>query len=205
MRLMVDDAQVALERPTLAAAIAAGAAHADSLGRIVVEVRADGVTLAERDIESAPDVPGTFEEVSLLTASKGELGASVLMAASGALSDLVSAQRFVAEQILATKLEPAMNALQEVLSVWQGVREGTDQVCTLMASDFGSLAARAGRPGVESGIAERTASALTEVKRCVQGHDWSTLADVMQDELESLALAWRDLLAAIAESLAEGE
>lgn len=202
---MVDDKSVALERPTLAAAIAAGAAHAESMGRIVVEIKADGVTLAERDIESAPDVPGTFQQVSVETASKAELGASVLEAASAALSDLVSAQRFVADQILATKLEPAMNALKEVLDVWQGVRGGTEQVCIMLATDLPTLGASVGRAEEAGAIVGRTAAILNEVMRSVQSQDWSTLADVMTDELTELARAWQELLGAIAAGLYSGK
>jgi hypothetical protein len=75
MRLLVDEREVPLDRNTLAAAIATGAGDAESRGRIVVEIKADGVTLADRDIESAPDVPGTFREIALITASKAELAA----------------------------------------------------------------------------------------------------------------------------------
>lgn len=201
MRLLVDDKAVTLERPTLAAAIAAGAAHAEAMGRIVVEIKADGVTLADRDIESAPDVPGTFQQVSVETASKAELGANVLEAAASALSDLVSAQRFVADQILATKLEPAMNALKEVLDVWQGVRGGTEQVCIMLATDLPTLGAGVGKAEEAGAIVGRTAATLSEVMRSVQAQDWSTLADVMTDELSDLARAWQELLGAIASGL----
>lgn len=205
MQLLVDDRSVELVRPTLAAAIAAGAAHAETLGRIVVEIKADGVTLGDRDIEGAPDVPGTFQIVSMQTTSKAELGASVLEAASAALSDLVSAQRFVADQILATKLEPAMNALKEVLDVWQGVRGGAEQVCIMLATDLPTLGASVGRSDEAGAIVGRTASTLGEVMRSVQAQDWSTLADVMTDELSELARAWQELLGAIAAGLYTGK
>ncbi len=205
MQLLVDDRSVELARPTLAAAIAAGAAHAETLGRIVVEIKADGVTLGDRDIEGAPDVPGTFQIVSMQTTSKAELGASVLEAASAALSDLVSAQRFVADQILATKLEPAMNALKEVLDVWQGVRGGAEQVCIMLATDLPTLGASVGRADEAGAIVGRTASTLGEVMRSVQAQDWSTLADVMTDELSELARAWQELLGAIAAGLYTGK
>ncbi len=201
MRLLVDDNAVALERPTLAAAIAAGAAHAERLGRIVVEIKADGVALAERDIEGAPDVPGTFKEVALATTSKAELGAGVLEAAATALSDLTAAQRFVADQILASKLEQAMDAMKEVLGVWQGVRDGTDQVCILLSTDLPTLGARAGMPEAAGEIIPRTTATLGEVMRCVQARDWSALADVMEDELSGLARSWQDLLGVIAKHL----
>lgn len=201
MRLLVDDNAVTLDRPTLAAAIAAGAAHAESRGRIVVEIKADGVTLAERDIESAPDVPGTFKEVALSTASKSELGASVLEAAASALSDLATAQRFVADQILASKLEPAMGAMKEVLGVWQGVRDGADQVCSLLGTDLPTLGERAGMRDAAKEIIPRTTATLAEVMRCVQAQDWSALADVMEEDLCGLANAWQDLLGVIARHL----
>lgn len=201
MRLLVDDKSVGLERQTLAAAIAAGAAHAESLGRIVVEIKADGVTLGEREIEGASDEPGASQEVAIETVSKSELGASVLEAAAAALTDLVASQRFVADQILATRLEPAMNALKGVLDVWQGVRAGTEQVCEMLATDLPSLGARAGKGAEAAAIVGRTTATLGEVMRSVQAQDWSTLADVMNDELSDLAGAWHQLLGAVAAAL----
>lgn len=201
MRLLVDEREVRLDRPTLAAAIAAGAGDAESRGRIVVEIKADGVTLAERDIESAPDVPGTFREIALTTASKEELAAGVLRAAEAALADLGAAQRHVAEQILATKLEPAAAGLQEVIAVWQGVRDATDQVCILLATDLPTLAADARKAGEARSAIDGLAEALGRVRASVQAQDWSELADILTDELTDLSRIWQGLLGAIAVSL----
>lgn len=199
MRLLVDEREVRLDRPTLAAAISAGAGDAESRGRIVVEVRADGVTLAERDIESAPDVPGSFKEISVTTVSRGELASGVLLAAAAALGDLETAQRHVADQIVATRLEPAAAGLQEVLTVWQSVREACDQVCVLLGVDLHELAAGAGAPDAGRGALEGLTAALAGVRASVQAQDWSGLADILTDELTDLAAEWRDLLGAISE------
>ena len=201
MRLMVDEREVKLDRPTLAAAIAAGAGDAESRGRIVVEVKADGVTLAERDIESAPDIPGSFKEVALTTVSRGELAAGVLSAASAALGDLATAQRHVADQVLATRLEPAAAGLQEVISVWQGVREASDQVCVLLATDLSTLAESAGVGDQARAAVDGLAAALTGVRASVQAQDWSTLADLLTDELTDLASSWQTVLGAITASV----
>lgn len=206
MRVMVDQETVEIARPTLAAAIAGGAAHAESKGRIVVEVKADGVTLAERDIENAPDIPGAFREIQLLTASRAHLAAQVLQAAASALDDVIAAHRFVADQIFATRLEPATNALQETLGVWQQIREGVEQVCVLLASDLPTLSGKVGKSEEARELVSGLSSGLGEVRRAVAAQDWSTLADTLTDDLTVLADRWRTLLGALAAALyTEGE
>lgn len=205
MRLLVDGHEIPLDRATLAAAIAAGAGEAESRGRMVVEVKADGITLDERDIESAPDVPGTFQEIRLVTASRDEMAAGVLRAAEAALGDLVAAQRHVADQILATRLEPAASGLQEVLNVWQSVHDATDQICLLLAQDLPTLASRADRADQADPALAGLTSALSQVRSTVQSQDWSSLADLLTDELTDLARMWQGLLGAIATSLYDAD
>jgi HAMP domain-containing protein len=202
MRVTMDGIDLTLERATLAAAIAAGAEHAERVGRIVLEIRADGVALTERDIEGAPDTPGTFKVIELVTASRTELATEVLEAAVGALDDLVTGQRHVASQILATKLEMAVVSLQEILGVWQHVREALDQVCFVMGTDLPGLAAASGRESEARELVARLTSGLSEIRRCVGAQDWSTLADVLNDEMGELAAAWRGLVREIAGSMA---
>lgn len=202
MRVIMDGQEVTVERPTLAAAIAAGAEHAEGQGRIVLEIKADGVALSERDIETAPDTPGTFKVIELVTASRAELAVEVLRATEGALDDLVIGQRHVASQILATKLEPAIASLQEILGVWQHIREALDQVCAVMGNDLPGLAATVGMEAEARESISRLTSGLSEIMRCVGAQDWSTLADIMTDEMGELAVSWRGLVGAIADSMA---
>lgn len=204
MRVTMDGIDLTLERPTLAAAIAAGAEHAEGAGRIVLEIKADGVALTERDIESAPDTPGTFKVIELVTASRAALAREVLEAAAGALDDLVTGQRHVAAQILATKLEMAVVSLQEILGVWQHVREALDQICAVMGADLAELAAPSGRGAEVPVLVARLTAGLSEIRRCVGAQDWSTLADVLNDEMGDLAIAWRELVRGISGSMPSG-
>jgi hypothetical protein len=125
----------------------------------------------------------------------------VLRAAEAALADLGAAQRHVAEQILATRLEPAAAGLQEVIAVWQGVRDAADQVCILLSTDLPTLAAGAGTKEAARSVIDGLADALGRVRSSVQAQDWSELADLLTDELTDLAKMWQALLGAIATSL----
>lgn len=201
MRLLVDDREVRLDRPTLAAAIATGAGDAHTRGRIVVEIKADGISLADHDIESASDVPGSVQEVRLLTTSRAEMGAEVLLAAKAALADLGAAQRHVADQILATRLELAASSLQQVLNTWQGAREAVEQVCLLLGTDLPALASNASMSDEASDAVSGLTMALAGVRQAIQTQDWSTLADLLTDELTDLTQSWQKLLGATAASL----
>jgi hypothetical protein len=199
MRLFLDGDAI-LETPGLAAALREGIARAEQKGRIVVEATLDGRALTDEQLENPSDDPEAGEEVRLLSAEPKSLVRITLFDAADALQEAKDRQAACAAQLQAGDIEGAMQTLGDAISVWQAVRDVVSRSAELLGLALDDLKIPADgrdRP-VGDDIASLTAN-LEELKRSVNGEDWSALSDVLAYDLDQQADRWRTLLASLAD------
>jgi len=193
MKAFLDQKQIDVQRPTLAAALAAGAAEAERQGRIVVEVRADGRSVTGDELESPSDTEGAAE-ISMVTAEPRALVSVTLGDAAEALDQARPTHSRAAELVQQGQLADAIGAMETVLGAWGAARAALDQGSLVLGQDLAD-----GIEGAKQEI-DGLASQLAELQRALADQDWSSVADVLAYELEPRAGAWSGLLRAASEN-----
>lgn len=208
MKVFVDSTEVKCARPTLAAGLAAGAAHADSVRRVVIEVYADGSRLADEALAQPSDDPGLIGELRLTTADPRLLVQQTLLDASEALEQAAAEQHRTAELLQAGKTDQAVPVLQGIFVTWQAACDIIEKSSALLRLDLASVAIadpEHDRPlRADEQISELVAK-LGEVKQALVSQDISALSDLLAYDLDNLAFRWQKLLRGLATAAIGGE
>ncbi len=202
MRLFVDEQPVPVSRHTLAAALDAGRAAAAARQRVIVEVKVDGVRVADATLDSPGDEPLGDADVRLMTAEPRALVRLSLLDTRDALDGLAALQADAAGHLQAGRLARGLTVAGEALEVWSAVRRVAHEGPALLGADHRTLAA-AGRP--LAGRAGELAELLGQVRGALSAQDWSLLADLLEGDLTDAARAWRAVLADLADQAAAGQ
>lgn len=200
MQVLLDGNPVPVARPTLADAIATCAEDAKSRGRIIVEVKADGVIIAGDKLGNPSREPSTIKELRLLSAEPRALVRHTILEAVGALENARSDQAKAAEQIQSGNTEQALGTLQTAMVTWQAVRDVVEQSAGVLGLDLETLTL----PGVEEGVTFKTATQellkhLKELRGALDQQDWSALSDIVGYDLDAQAGVWKGLLVSLSQ------
>lgn len=186
MRVTLDGRVIEGAPETVRGALATLAGEARRRGRLVIEVRADGQVLGGAALADPPEAP--CSELEAWSADAGDLAREVLLDAAAALDSIRARQAAAAEHILTGRIDEVPVPLGEALNAWQMVHEAMLRVQELQADGLPV-------PVVDAGdLAARLAEHLSRVKRALTAGDWSALGDLLGYELESLAVAWKEVL-----------
>ncbi|MGD1916736.1 MAG: hypothetical protein ACFCBV_11185 [Phycisphaerales bacterium] len=199
MKATLDGQDLALDRPSLAAALEAGASHARDHGRIVIEVLVDGQTLEGEALDHASDEPLPSGHIEMTTADPASLVRVTLFDAADAMEVSKDEHASCAEMIHRGDVSEAMGALAQVLATWQAVREAIIQGGAAVGQPLNEFAG-------EGALDERTETLsrqLDALKRAVADEDLVTVADLLEDDLYAEAGLWADTLRVIAEAMKE--
>ncbi len=200
MRLYLDGDPILAETPGLATALREGIASAERKGRIVVEAMLDGCALTDEQLENPTDDPEAGDEVRLLSAEPRSLVRITLLDAADALEDAKARQVQCAGKLQSGDIEGAMQTLAEAISVWQAVRDVVSRSADLLHLPLDGIAIPV--DGEARTVGDHIASLthnLEELKRSVNGEDWSALSDVVGYDLDQQADRWRGLMHALAD------
>ncbi|MCA3005534.1 MAG: hypothetical protein LW650_09065 [Planctomycetaceae bacterium] len=181
-----------------------GADLAARSGRMVVEVLLDGVRLDDDALRDAEGRPLADHDVRLISADPRALVAAALYDLSAEAGRLRELQAQTARHLQAGQLTAASDALSTVVAVWDALRQGLAQGPGLLGLDPAELAfsptADADPQPVAGAIANLNLR-LIDLRRCLAGEDWASLADLLQDELSAEADTWATMLADLADQL----
>jgi hypothetical protein len=191
MRAFLDDAPLTTPRPTLAAALRAGAAQAHQNGRIVVEVFVDGRQASESMIDEPSDEP-TTSEIRLISLDPRELVHQTLLDCIEALSAANAEQLRCAELVQAGKVEQALEPLSQAIGTWQAVRDALERSTALV------LGKETGESPDLSTLLDGLAQRLEEIRSALAREDWSALADVLAYDMPEQVQKWSTALADLA-------
>ncbi len=199
MKATLDGQDLTIDRPSLAAALEAGAAQARGRGRIVIEVLVDGQVLEGDELDHASDEPLTSTHVEMMTADPASLVRITLFDAADAMDSSKEEHASCAELIHRGDTSEAMGALAQVLATWQAVRDAIIQGGEAVGRPLKSFAGE----GVLDERTEELSRQLDALKRAVADDDLVAVADLLEEDLSVEAGLWADTLRIIAEAMKE--
>ncbi len=205
MNVYLDDEPLRVEPPTLARAIQVARDTADARGRVVIEVKGDGVTVPGDLLDSPPDNDAGFGELRMLSTPPGPFVRETLLEARTVLEDAVRAQDQAAELVQAGTLGASLEPLHKALQCWSVVRDVVEQSQALLGESAGSVSFQGPR-GTTTGedCIARLSVALRDVRSALEQSDWSALSDALAYDLGELSGDWRSMLEALGDRATPG-
>ena len=117
------------------------------------------------------------------------------------LDDADRAQRAAADEVLAGRMEEAVEPLQRAFTAWSVIHDVVEKSASLLTIDPREVETSEGSGGaVIDGLADR----LGEIKRALTENDSSALGDVLAYDMPEQVGRWRALLNAMARVAAGG-
>ena len=196
MKIILDDAPLTETPATLAEAIAAAAARAAGMQRVIVDILVDGRAVSADELDDASAMAHECAELRLTTAEPRAFGRVTMQAAADALGDARESQQRAAELFEAGNAGEAFRSLDSALNLWQAARQSLDQGAQLVGLDLTALPLE--HPDVLPEAISRLSAALEEVRRSVTAQDWAGLSDVLLYDLDDLVGEWQKLLRDVA-------
>lgn len=198
MKVTMDGQTLADDASGVAAAIEMARQKADELGRLVIEIHADG-NPAPGLLDTMPEDAAGVAELGVTTADKGVFLCETLLQARDALERTRADQKRTAELIDSGDVSGAIGSLRGLVEGWQLVRSVVDQAATLVGTQLNTLDA-GGTPGDEA--VRALAADLVALRDAVSSEDWSALSDVLACDLDTRAGQWLALLTALSDRVA---
>lgn len=196
MQIWIDNTQIS-DAQDINDAIDQARIHAESSGRLIVDILVDGQPAPDELYGETPETLGPIQELRFTTADTQSMVNESIETAIDSIELLKADQAQGAQQIRSGELGDAMESLRAVLEGWQAIRDMADQIAQITNIDIQTLQV-GDEPG--SQIVESLSKALSEVRETLQNEDWSSLGDVIEYDLEELATKWSALLTALLKS-----
>lgn len=197
MKATLDGEDLAIDRPTLAAALEAGASSARARGRIVVEVVLDGQPLEGDRLDAPSDEPLHGEVLEMTSTDPASLVRVTLFDAADAMDSARDEHAACAAMIHRGETTDAMGALAQLLATWQAVRQAVAQGGLAVGTPLSTYAGDGALEARTSALARQ----LDDLKRAVSDEDLATVADLLEEDLREEAGLWADTLRHIAEAM----
>jgi hypothetical protein len=198
MKVFLDDQEVHAGDESLAGALDACRKEAESLGRLIIEVWADGERTSDGDLENPPPFTPYADEIRMVSVEPAALVGETLLELADAMPGLIEQQQSIAEALQIGETSEAMASLSDALNLWDGVRRAVVEGASLVCGDPTELLASDARESFASST-ESLASALTALRDMIRMEDLSGAADILEGELVDEANAWRGILGALAD------
>lgn len=190
MRLIMDGTTISDAAEGVAQALETARAQAEQLGRLVIEVRADGEP-ADDLLGAPPEGTAGVGEISVTTADRSAFLRETLAEARDALARTREDQQRAAELVDSGEVAQAIGALRGIVEGWQMVRSVVDQTAALAGVALDGV-----RVGDETGdaVIRSLAQDLVALRDAVGREDWSALSDALACDLDARAGQWIDLM-----------
>lgn len=193
MHIWIDNTQLN-DAPDINEALENARLHAESAGRLIIDILVDGQPAPDELYGETPETLGPIQELRFTTADTQSMVNESIETAIDSIELLKADQVQGAQQIRSGELGDAMESLRAILEGWQAIRDMVDQITQITNLDIQSV-----QVGNEQGseIVQSLSTALAEVRETLQSEDWSSLGDVIEYDLEELATKWSALLSAL--------
>jgi hypothetical protein len=207
MRVYLDDALIENARPTLAGGVTAAAAIAQSRGRIIIQVMADGAPLADEKLADLPDSSDGVAELRLTSADTRSIVRVALGDAAELLEGHIATHKQTALLFQQGDVQGGFADLDRVVEVWRVARETLEKCAAALGLDGDSLARTALQVHRDFAEAANAVSSLSvklnELKSGIERQDWSAVADLLEFDLPEQAQLWSAMLRAVADHVAK--
>jgi hypothetical protein len=202
MKVLIDQIELKVAHPTLAGALDAARNASGSSGRVIIEALLDGQPLTDEQMLEPSDEPIDAKVLELTTTDPKALVRTTLLDVSDALAQTRDAQGLCASSLQRGEMGPALAQLREIVETWSHVRRVMAEGPALLGLGLGELEAM--RPEGTAPITQRIHTlthALDELRTQVSAQDWSSLADLLEGELDQLAGEWEEVMRTLAQRL----
>lgn len=202
MRVFLDNRDMGVAAGTLAEALKAGVTAAEASGRVVIEIKGDGVEIGDAELDRAGEA-SQIQELHLTSADARTLVRVTLHDAADVLSEAKARQDSASELIQAGQTQQALDELQQALGLWQLVRGTVDKSAELLSLKLEQTVVRA--EGVEIRLADEAEAlkgSLGAIKTALEQQDWSALSDALSYDMDRRVVTWRRLLRALGDDIA---
>ncbi len=187
----------------MASALVAARDAAQQAGRVIIEVKLDGLPVADAQLEDPSEQPLSAARLDFVTTDPRALVRTTLLDVADALALTRDQQLKAAEALQAGEFKDAFAQLNEVVNIWSHVRRVISEGPALLGLSVDQIDQKHSSTNLSQGI-DRLNAALTELRTSLQSQDWSTLADLLSGELDDLAARWDTLLRTTADQFAPG-
>jgi len=197
MQIWIDNTQLS-DAPDLNAALEQARVHAETGGRLIVDILVDGQPAPDELFDDEPEGLDEINELRFTTADTNELIIETAQTAIESVELLKADLEAGAQQIRAGDLQDSMETMRSILDGWQAMRDIVDQITQITSIDIQSI-----KVGEEMGseIIDSLSKSLSEVRETLQNEDWSSLGDVIEYDLNELAVKWSAMLSALIEAV----
>lgn len=198
MRVFLDDQPLSPDPASAGEALRAAASAAERGGRIIVDIIADGKSIAPEEVGGEA---GAVTELRLVSADPVSVVREAIGQARELLRDLRPTQTRASDSFLMGEFEEGASRLREVIGVWQQVRAGVEQAGMVLSLPIETveLDAGDGRRPLRNEF-EGLSAALTALREALTRQDVAALADLLEYDLGALARRWDRLLGAFLEA-----
>ncbi len=198
MQLWIDNTQLDTD-DNLEAAFEIARKHAEKLGRLIIDIQADGQPIDDALLDAPPTDAAGITELRLTTTDPSAFLIETIHSAKEALELTREDQAAAADQIRTGELEPAIESLKAVLEGWHAVRDVVGQAGVLGELDIDTLEITDAKAQTTTGAqcVDALSKALAEVRSCLEKSDWASLGDAIEYDLEDQANCWNALLDAM--------
>lgn len=146
-------------------------------GHLIVEAEADGEPVPQAHFADPPETSPYAGELRLRTARASVLIREILLDISEMLESLPQLQQRCAELFQEGRFQDTIEPLQEVFGCWDSI----SRACWMSAQTCPELVERV-TPGLET-IGPDLTRHLEEVRDAMSAEDFTTVADLLMDEL----------------------
>lgn len=188
------DAETLSTTDSIESALDAAREHAESAGRLIVEIHADGSPIADELLDNPPSDSQGIKELHFVSVDPIEFMVQTLRDTRESLAGTKAEQTIAAGLVQSGKLTEAIESLGSILEGWHAARDVVDQLSALAEIDLNTLQID-DTSGAEciNGLTQT----LAEVRDAVTSEDWSSLGDLLEYDLDQQASAWMSLIDAL--------
>ncbi|MEM1211340.1 MAG: hypothetical protein AAGI68_03485 [Planctomycetota bacterium] len=201
MPIRLDDAPLTTDGPRLRDAIAAAVLTLQNQGRMLVEVKIDGDTVPEAQLEDRADDSVEASQVELFSANPTALTTSVLEQCRGRLDDARDLQEDAAELLQRDQVGDGLSKLGDSIEPWLQTQQAVAQSAVIAGIDLNTFDLD-GQPLIAS--IEALLTQLKDLKQLIEAQDTIALADALAYEWPETTDRWDKLLAALIDRIESG-
>jgi hypothetical protein len=200
MRVYIDETELD-SNASIADALDAARDHAESTGRLIVDIHADGEPIDDALLDTPPTDNAGINELRLTTTDPVAFLMETFASARESLALVREDQSTAADHLRTGELEPAVESLNAILTGWQAVGEVVAQSAELAEIDLNAFDFDGTNA---SSTIDKLSETLFEIRTNLTHQDWSALGDAIEYDLDELATQWDTLLGALAKRVQSG-
>lgn len=198
MRVYLDDECVSEQSTGLAAGLRAAVDQAQTRGRIVIEVHADGEPLPGESLDDPDSHSAPIGELRLKSAPPRTFLKMTLHEAADALEQAERAQKEAADLLERGDAKSGFDRLGVAFVLWDAARDVLSKSQQILGIDLDTL--RQDPPSVADSVASLCRT-LDAARDSIGKEDWATLSDLLRFDLAEEGARWREMLRDLAERI----